>query len=141
MKILLITGSFPPMMCGVGNYTASLAEALGKLRDTKVAVLTDTKARMDSSHLINFELFPVAHEWKFSDLPQIFKVVQHWAPDVVHIQYPTQGYGDKWLPWILPLLLTLRWTPLVQTWHEHVPMGRWSLLLAIAPSGIIVVRP
>jgi glycosyltransferase involved in cell wall biosynthesis len=129
------------MRCGIGDYTASLAEALGKLYDTKVAVLTETKARIDSSHL-NFELFPVAHGWKFSDLPQILKVIRHWVPDVVHIQYPTQGYSDKWLPWLLPIILASRGIPLVQTWHEYLPMGRIrSLPLAIAPSCIIVVRP
>jgi hypothetical protein len=44
MRILLISGSLPPMRCGVGDYTASLATALGRCDDTAVAVLTDTAA-------------------------------------------------------------------------------------------------
>lgn len=142
MRILLITGSFPPMRCGVGDYAASLAEALGKLPGTQVAVLTDVKACTDRPDW-NVEVFPIVHGWRISDLPQILKTVRQWAPDVVHIQYPTQGYSDRWLPWLLPILLLLFNITTVQTWHEHFPMGslRLSLAPAITPGGLIVVRP
>ena len=91
VRILFITGSFPPMRCGVGAYTACLAEALGKLRDTKIAILTDVQATAEP-HL-NFELFPSVHGWNLSELPHIIKTIRRWKPDVVHIRYPIQGYG------------------------------------------------
>lgn len=141
MRILFITGSFPPMRCGVGDYAATLAEALGKLPDTKVAVLTDTRACTARSDL-NFELFPSVHGWKISDLPHIIKTVRRWKPDVVHIQYPTQGYGRSCVPWFLPIILFLLNVKIVQTWHENFPMASWrNLANAIVPGGLIVVRP
>ena len=44
MKVLLVTGSFPPMKCGVGDYTACLAEALARKPNIEVAVLTSQGA-------------------------------------------------------------------------------------------------
>src|SRR2546425_5627935 len=135
MRIMLLTGSYPPMHCGVGDYAASLADALGKLRGTEVGVITDRRARtaQPSSYV---QIFPVAHGWEVSDLPQILKTIRQWAPDVLHIQYPTQGYSDRWLPSLLPLVLSVLRSPIVQTWHEHFHMmsRRRSLPLALARS-------
>jgi len=140
MRILIITGSFPPMRCGVGDYTACLAEALGKLRDTKIAILTDVRATAGRD--LNFTVFPIVHGWKLSDLSHIIKTIRLWKPDVVHIQYPTQGYGRSWLPWFLPIILLLMNVTTVQTWHEDFPMARCrNLPVAIVPGGLIVVRP
>lgn len=141
MRTLLITGSFPPMRCGVGDYAATLAEALAKLRETEVAVLTDTRACTARSG-VNFEVFPIVHGWKISDLSHIIKTIRRWKPDVVHLQYPTQGYGRSWVPWFLPIILFLLNVKIVQTWHEDFPMGGWhNLPIAIVPGGLIVVRP
>ncbi len=130
------------MKCGVGDYTASLAEALGKLRDMHVGVLTCTEAGPARSDR-HVEIFPLIHGWKISDFSHIIKTIRRWGPDIVHLQYPTQGYGDRWLPWLLPSLLRLLGVKTVQTWHEHFPMRslRFSLPLAITPGGLIVVRP
>jgi hypothetical protein len=129
------------MRCGVGDYAASLADALGRLTGTNVAVITDCKAHTArSSHV---QVFPIARGWKISDLPQILSTARQWAPDVLHIQYPTQGYDGRWLPWLLPLALSVLRVPIVQTWHENYPMGSRlrSLALAIRPGRLIVVRP
>ena len=140
MRILFITGSFPPMRCGVGAYTERVAEALGRLPDTKIAVLTDVRAAVERD--LGFEVFPIVHEWEISALPRIIKIIRRWKPDVVHIQYPTQGYGDTWLPWFLPVILLFMNVAIAQTWHEDFPMGRWhNLPNAIVPGGLVVVRP
>ena len=137
---MIITGSFPPMRCGVGTYTACLAEALGKLQDTKIAILTGVHGAAGPD--LNFEMFPIVYEWKLSALSNIIKTIRCWKPDVVHIQYPTQGYGDTWFPWFLPIILLLMNVAIVQTWHEDFPMARWhNLPNAIVPGGLIVVRP
>jgi glycosyltransferase involved in cell wall biosynthesis len=146
MKVLLITGSFPPMKCGVGDYTACLARALAKIQNTRVAVLTSYCTDAGVSNDI-FEVFPVVRGWGISDISGIVKTIKMWRPDVIHIQYPTQGYGRRLLPWLLPgichYLLNI---PVVQTWHEsfqsislkHRLIG---LLIAVVPGGLIVVRP
>ena len=140
MRILFITGSLPPMRCGVGAYTECVAEALGRLPDTEIAVLTDVRAAIERDR--SFEVFPIVHGWNFSELPPIIKTIRRWKPDVAHIQYPTQGYGRSWFPWFLPIILFLLNVKTVQTWHENFPMASWrNFLSAIVPGGLIVVRP
>src|ERR1700733_10933458 len=103
MRILLISGSLPPMKCGVGDYTASLARALGRCKNTSVAVLTDVAAPPVPPDL-EFEVFPIADGWRMLDVFLIASTARRWRPDIVHVQYPTQGYGRRFLPWLLPTL-------------------------------------
>ncbi|MGA9390861.1 MAG: glycosyltransferase, partial [Candidatus Sulfotelmatobacter sp.] len=141
MRILLISGSMPPMMCGVGDYTASLAKALGRRKDTSVAVLTDRAATPMPSDF-GFEVFPIANGWRMGDAVRIAKLVRHWHPDVVHVQYPTQGYGSRYLPWLLPTLFRVMRMPIVQTWHEyHMETVKRNFLNAVLSGGLIAVRP
>lgn len=129
------------MMCGVGDYTANLAKALGRRGDVSVAVLTDIAAAPVPTDF-NFEVFPVVDGWKISDLIRIARVVHHWRPDLVHVQYPTQGYGPKRLPWLLPALLRMVNVPVVQTWHEyHMERVRRNFFNAVMSGGLIAVRP
>lgn len=145
MKILLITGSFPPMRCGVGDYTFQLARALARDPGLQVAVLTSTAAALLESPT-NFAFFPVVRAWDWSELKSILGVIRKWKPDLVHVQYPTLGYGRKRLPWVLPLCLHLAGFPVVQTWHEiYQPPIRsafifWFLSKAVVPGGLVIVR-
>jgi glycosyltransferase involved in cell wall biosynthesis len=142
MRILIITGSFPPMKCGVGDYTSCLAEALAK-EAVDVAVLTDIGACANASTKM-YEIFPVVREWKFSAFFEIVKIIRHWKPDIVHIQYPTQGYGKSFFPFMLPPLLFFFNVKIVQTWHEYYTKGTVDWILVpkfITPGGVVAVRP
>jgi glycosyltransferase involved in cell wall biosynthesis len=142
MRILLITGSFPPMKCGVGDYTAHLAVALSRRTDTEVAVLTDVLASPIPCDF-EFRVFPVCRGWRMRDVPRIRAQVRQWKPDIIHIQYPTQGYGRRYLPWLLPSLFRIVGIPVVQTWHGYDSrrMGlRWIPNSALT-GGLIFVRP
>lgn len=118
MKVLLVTGSFPPLACGVGDYTHALAGALAECDEVRVAVLTSTGA--DPHRGARYDVFPVMRRWTPDEFPALMEVVRSWKPDVVHVQSPTQGYQGS-LPILLPMLLRVRGIPVVQTWHEHVP--------------------
>jgi len=130
------------MKCGVGDYTAHLANALARCEDTSVAVLTDVAATPIPSDF-QFEVFPLARSWRMLDIAAIATAVRRWRPDIMHIQYPTQGYGDGYLPWLLPSLFRVAKVPVVQTWHEYHPerMGRRNILNAALGGGLIAVRP
>jgi glycosyltransferase involved in cell wall biosynthesis len=142
MRILLITGSLPPMKCGVGDYTAHLANALARRADTNVAVLTDASAVPKPSNF-EFEVLPVARGWQMADIVPIGLAARRWKPDIMHIQYPTQGYGRKYLPWLLPSLFWISGVPVVQTWHGYDSrlIPRRFLPNSVLPGGLIVVRP
>ncbi len=129
------------MKCGVGDYTANLAKALGRCPDTSVAVLTDAAATPIPADF-EFEVFPIARGWRMADALRIAKAARRWNPDVVHIQYPTQGYGQRYLPWLLPMLFRLIHLPVVQTWHEyHFEKVKRNILNAVLGGGLIAVRP
>jgi glycosyltransferase involved in cell wall biosynthesis len=137
MRILLISGSLPPMKCGIGDYTAKLANALTQDGRTIVAVLTDTEVGTGLADF-EFELLAVSRGWKMKDAARIVRTARSWKPDVVHIQYPTQGYGHNYLPWLLPAMFRSMNIPVVQTWHEYI--SRRNILNGPVPSELIVVR-
>jgi len=130
------------MKCGVGDYTAQLAEALGKLSNTAVAVLT-RKEGGPCKPENTVEVFPVIRRWDLSEFFQIASIVKRWRPDIIHFQFPAQGYRGV-LPVLLPGLLSLFRAQIVQTWHEYFTKENIDcgvLPLLISPGNIIVVRP
>lgn len=84
----MLTGSVPPEVCGVGDYTLSLSFSL-KERDCDVDVV--------KSGFFSF-----------------FKVLKNRNKSIVHIQYPSIGYGMSLLPQLLAVL-----TRPVVTIHEY----------------------
>jgi glycosyltransferase involved in cell wall biosynthesis len=138
VKVLVIAGSLPPMYCGVGDYAHKLLIALVGDARLEIGALT-SRAASDLKKSADFEVFPVVDEWHWRELPKIMRVVRAWAPDLVHIQYPTFAYSGKGLPFVLPLCMRLAAIPVVQTWHE-IYSGVGFYCLNFAPGGLILVR-
>jgi glycosyltransferase involved in cell wall biosynthesis len=141
MRVLLITGSFPPMKCGVGDYSYSLAKALITNQKVCVGVLTSELGDLRGK-VAGIEVFPIIKRWRLSEIMNVIKIIHSWSPDIVHIQYPTQGYGNGFLPWVLPIILFFMKKKVVQTWHELYPKRDvFKLLLkSIAPSNLVFVN-
>ena len=119
IRVLFITGSYPPMLCGVGDYTAILATEIAMRGEMSVGVLTSVNAELKTiGEDGGIQLMPIIQGWRFSELPKVIGAIRRWRPDVVHIQYPTLGYGNSWMPYFLPLFLKLFGLKVVQTWHE-----------------------
>jgi glycosyltransferase involved in cell wall biosynthesis len=140
MKVLLITGSYPPMKCGVGDYSCKLAKALAANPQIQVAILTSA---IDGATDINdkIEVFRTLKKWSLAETFKAAKVIFRWTPDIVHIQFPTQGYRNGLLPWILPIILFLTGKKVVQTWHEGFSNWRRLLLIAMVPDVLVTVYP
>lgn len=88
MKVIMISGSIPPESCGVGDYTSRLCSVL-------------------SESQVDIELL------RDSDLP-LKEVCRLRSNAILHIQYPTMGYGKS----LYPQLLSLFAKPSVVTLHE-----------------------
>lgn len=97
MNITMITGSFPPEACGVGYNTARLTEAL-RAEGVLVNVITQSK-------------------WSLNNLRSFLKQILECQPDIVHIQYPSVGYGKSILPQLISLFTRY---PAVVTLHEFI---------------------
>lgn len=141
MKVLLISGSFPPMKCGVGDYTFHLAKELVKQKDVKVTVLTD-KLVSQCDLNCNVDVISTIKNWSYKDIFKIIKIVRNKNPDIVHIQYPSRGYGKKLMPSWLPFLLRVLNIPVVQTWHEPLSWKGWFRYLpnALTKDTLVVVE-
>ena len=143
MRILLVAGSYPPEPCGVGDYTEKLANSLAALKGVHVGVLTTSASGRRSTNTSPVELMEAVQKWNFYELPKLISVIRQWRLDLVHIQYPSQGFFFRRLPSFLPLMCRLMGLKVIQTWHEpHRMRGVLHFLLqALGASGLIFVRP
>lgn len=143
MRVLIVTGSFPPDRCGVGDYTASLYRKLAVDPRVEVAVLTSARGPLQEPVADEPNVFRSMRSWRLDQAGALLRVVREWAPDIVHIQYPTQGYAGAALPWFVPHLARLSGAQVVQTWHE--PYSRSSALRLLIQTtlrcAVVVVRP
>lgn len=137
MRVLLVTGSYPPMKCGVGAYTQRLAQSLARSDSCKVILLTDRLAG-EAGTEGGVEIHPVIRGWAVPNLIRIAREIRGLKPDVVHIQLPTQGYNGRGI-FLLPLILRLLAIPCVQTWHEPM-LGRQGLLLSLGLNHLVFVK-
>ena len=82
MKIALVIGHCPPGVCGVGDYTTCLSDALA--------------ARGVQARVI------VSQDWRVVAALKMRDSLENF--DLVHIQYPTLGFGYRLGPHALSLL-------------------------------------
>jgi glycosyltransferase involved in cell wall biosynthesis len=116
--VALLTGSYPPHdVCGVGDYTRCLFEELEKvypvqLMHRPIGGILDTG---------------------------IFRAFEGHA--LVHVEYPTEGWGNSLLPSLLPM--ARRGKKLLLTLHEWSQMNRVRrasiLPLLLAADGFVFV--
>jgi glycosyltransferase involved in cell wall biosynthesis len=100
--VLMVSGSWPPQACGVGDYTERLCR---ELEDNGISVVRFADDRLSQLYS-----------------PGAVRRATEANCDVVHIQYPTAGYGRSFIPAALPA--TVRNKPVVVTLHEY-SVFRW----------------
>jgi glycosyltransferase involved in cell wall biosynthesis len=93
LKVLMVCGSYPPEVCGVGDYTAKLIESLQRLG-----------AEVTALH---------GMRWDWHATKMVRAAIARHSSDVIHIQYPSVGYGRS----LMPQLLSIR-VPAIVTLHE-----------------------
>jgi glycosyltransferase involved in cell wall biosynthesis len=144
LRVLIVSGSYPPLSCGVGDYTASLCNALSRTGEVQVGVLTSVGAEAGSAGGgPGIEALAPVTSWSLCQVPALVERMRAWNPDLVHLQFPSQGYASQLGPWLLPLALRIAGLRVIQTWHEYVPgpLSMRPLLLALAGNDALVVRP
>lgn len=93
MRVLFITGEFPPMQGGVGDCTNEIALALAK-RGVHVSILTtDVPDSVLSPPSLVLTIFRTIKQWNWSALLQIRRTIANTQADIVHIQYQTGAFG------------------------------------------------
>jgi glycosyltransferase involved in cell wall biosynthesis len=100
--VLMVSGSWPPQACGVGDYTERLC---CELERNDIAV-------------VRFADDGLSQPYSFGAIRQVNEA----NCDVVHIQYPTAGYGRSFTPSALPS--RVHGKPVIVTLHEYASF-RW----------------
>lgn len=110
MRVCFLTGEYPPMPGGVGDYTRELSLAMRAL-DVEVDVITSRRASAApdaESAASGPRIFPIMDDWGYRGWGQIAGVLDECNPDVVHIQYQTAAFGMHPAINLLPLFLRRR---------------------------------
>lgn len=124
MRVLFLTGEFPPMQGGVGDCTNEIARALAK-RGAEVSVLT---TRLESQSNVERSTFDVRRSlphWGWSQRSTILKTIASLQPDIVHIQYQTGAFGQHPMVNFLPRFIPPPGKPdgagVAVTFHDLLP--------------------
>jgi glycosyltransferase involved in cell wall biosynthesis len=152
LKICLITGTFPPIRCGIGDYTAKLAAALAAVPETNIEVSVITSEQAASVEDKRVKLVALVPSWNWSGARHVIRYLLAERPDIVHFQYPTALYGRHPAITLLPGLVRLwalfkpGWKPTcVLTIHEYATfraLGKIRIwLMALACQMVFGVSP
>ena len=93
MKILVVSGEYPPMKGGVGRYTKNLVHALAEKPNIEVSVATGANAALtsdDSQGINNATITTYSGTIRKGDgrnSDRILQIVSEIKPDIVNIQY------------------------------------------------------
>ncbi len=154
MRILFLSGEYPPLPGGVGDYTRRLAQAL-TMAGHEALVLTMTGGAWQLWRATMAErdeplpLLARRASWRMLAAPRLAALARALRPDWCHIQYQTGAYQMRIGVNVLPLLL--RQTATAITYHDLLPpylfpkagpVRDWvTLLPARAARAVIVTNP
>lgn len=113
LRVLLVTGEYPPDIGGVGDYTALLAASLRAL-DVEVTIVAGRSASAPDVIALR--------SWGPSSLVAIARIAVARRADIVHIQYQSGAYGMRPSINVAPAFLRAsRRIPVVTTFHDLLP--------------------
>lgn len=149
MRILLVTGEYPPLEGGVGAYTHELSKALYD-QGHNVTILTsrvsDAALQSPSSQGPHVEY--LMRGWHGWGIMRLARRIRQANPDIVDIQYEPAAFGLRGAITLLPRLLPRE--HIVVTFHDLLPpylfpkagrLRQWSVMqLAKQATGIIVTN-
>jgi glycosyltransferase involved in cell wall biosynthesis len=147
MRIALISGEFPPMQGGVGDFTNELGKALAALGH-EVHVITSASHNTQYAIRNTLTIHRSVPDWGWNSWQRIIGLLDQIRPDIVNIQYQTAAYRLHPAINFLPLRLrTGTGYRTVVTFHDlKVPYLfpkagrlRWWVNLALARWGDAVI--
>lgn len=138
MRVLIISGSYPPINCGIGYYTKRLEQAFEDVGFEDFTILSSNDVDRDP------HVLPWVEKWSARAWPQIVRAIKQTKPDVVHLQFHSVRYGRRPFSTLLPGLIKARFPKLRQVvtlheYHDTSSLGKWRILSMIAPVRDIIV--
>jgi polysaccharide biosynthesis protein PslF len=139
MRVAMVTGSYPPQPCGVGDYTERLVHELRSAGITVDVVTTEASDRK-SEVSVQYTL----KQWSLRNWICALRWMRSRQYDVMHIQYPARFYGYRPSLGFLAILakIYLPRIPIVVTLHEfsitHLLRKLTSVAL-LSPASAVVL--
>ena len=134
MKVMIISGSYAPAVCGVADAMAVYSEELRK-QGVSVCFLTTEGYGPGTEEI---PVHAVMEKWSFMEHVRIMKAIRQEMPDLIHIQYPTREYGKRLLINFLPFMLHLfLGIPVVITLHEYSFNLTWKGRVRLWPAILV----
>jgi len=136
LKIAIITGDFPSVISGVGDYSYHLTEKL-VFKGEKIYVITT----------LNPQIIPYPNslkiKWNLVGFFKLYRYLKRAQIDMINLQYPCSLYGKyNLMPHIYILLFHLLGFKIITTLHEFSNVNilrRLSEIIFILSSNKIVV--
>jgi len=130
MNIYIISGTFPEMHCGVGDFTYSFCSELKKYGLTLNIVTTKYP---QIKPLEGVTVTQLIESWNFASLFTLLDFFKKNKADIIHIQYPTQSYKNKAMINIFPVFLKFfsPKTRLIVTMHDIATAHIFNKIRAI----------
>ena len=115
MRVLMVTGSYPPQPCGVGNYAHRLVQELSD-SGVEVDVATTASETPRNDPRVALEV----PNWGLGGLRRALKRNSSRTYNLVHVQYPARyyGYSPQLAFLVMGLKHVLPQTPVLLTLHE-----------------------
>ena len=146
-KVLFVTGEYPPMVGGVGRYTAELASAL-QVQGAQAAVLTDEQVTA-SAESDAVQVLQGRRSWSWRILADIPDCARAVGAEWIHVQFQTAAYGMHPAINALPYFLRRHGLRAAWTYHDlRVPylfpkagarLRNWVTRLPLRAADAIVV--
>lgn len=127
-KVLLITGAYPPLKDGIGDYTARLADNLKNNSNLEIEVVSSGQIK----------------SWNIFGVLDIIRHIKEKDINIVHIQYPSSRFRRTIALAFLPLFIKLisPKTKVIITLHEFsisYPINRLrQLVLGLFSDKVVV---
>ncbi len=140
MKVCMISGAYPAMRCGIGDYAGRLAAELAG-RGVAVDVLARRNPLVEPGSHPQVRVFPVLSAVPGLDAPLIARHARKQNCNIIHIQYPTWPFRRSLTISLLPALLRMLGAgPVAVTFHEVArchPINRLRLVPIACTSAAI----
>lgn len=141
MKVVFLTGEYPPMQGGIADHTAYLSQHLAAL-GLESSILISQRWQDVQTSEVSPHVFASLPNWGWRCWPGVASFLKTYQPAILHIQYQAAAFGlggwVNWLPWFLKRRSTA--TRIVTTFHDlRIPYifpkagaFRWKSMLALA---------
>lgn len=122
-SVLMISGTYPPKICGIADYTRLLTHALCD-KDFDITVLSGKSNQQEQWPVIG-----MGNHWGFKQLRSILRRVRKTRPAIVHLQYQAGIYNDSSAICFLPLMLRVFTNArIITTFHDLNGPNSWKKL-------------